>query len=209
MSVRWSGKSLPWKRFCVNAPFCETVINWHLVSLGSPFTLRTGSLGKSVQPDSEQTGRWLKALRVLSGKLRLSYPFKLPAGFTSSTPHACPPTQLWFIFSEFCGVTLTWDEFMASPKFPSNFGREKHGNSCCHYPAVTCAAQERIKPPIDTGFMVKNLTEFKERTECSKIWEPGILRSKYLQTWPGHPVLSVQGPMVFIWFTIKVEGEAS
>lgn len=51
----------------------------------------------------------------------------------------------------------------------NSFGRENHGNSCCHYLAVTCAAQERMNPPTGTGFMVKNLTEFKERTEHSKI----------------------------------------
>lgn len=101
----------------------------------------------------------------------IELPFQLPAGFTSSAPHACPPIQSWFIFSEFCGVTLTRDEFMVSLSINEQnyFGREKHGKSCCHYLAVTCAAQERMTPPTGTGFMVNKLTEFKERTEHSKI----------------------------------------
>lgn len=139
----------------------------------------------------------VKSTEGLVREAEIEFLFQLPAGFTSSALHACPPTQSWFMFSEFCGVTLTWDKFMFSLPIneQNNFGREKHGNSCFHYLAVTCAAQERMTPPTDTGFMVKKSTEFKERTEHSKIWEPGILRSKYLQTWPGYPVLSVQGPM--------------
>lgn len=54
-NVCWSRQSLLWKRLCVNTAHCEIVVNWHLVSLGSPFTLRTDSLGKCVQPDSDQT----------------------------------------------------------------------------------------------------------------------------------------------------------
>lgn len=51
----------------------------------------------------------------------------------------------------------------------NNFGKEKNGNLCCHYLAVTCAAHERMALPTGTGFMVKKLTEFKERTEHSNI----------------------------------------
>lgn len=141
--------------------------------------------------------KMVKSTEDLVREAEIELPFQLPPGFTSSAPHTCPLTQSWFIFSEFCGVTLTWDKFMVSVPIneQNNFGKEKHGNLCCHYLAVTCAAHERMALPTGTGFMVKKLTEFKERTEHSNIWEPGILRSKYLQTWPGHPVLSVQGPM--------------
>lgn len=145
---------------------------------------------------------------VREAKIELS--FQSPLGFTSSIPLDCPLTQSWFIFSEFCGVTLTWEEFTATLSIneQNNFGREICGNLCYHYIALTWAAHESprvfsLTPSTGTGFMVKKLSKFKEGIEQI---ENDTLRSKYLQTWPGYPFLSVQAISdlcVFIWAIAK------
>lgn len=154
--------------------------------------------------------KMVKSTEGLVREAEIELSFQLPLGFTSSVPRDCPLTQSWFIFSEFCGVTLTWEEFMTSLSVneQNNFGREVCGNLCCHYVALTCAAHERprvfsLTPSMGTGFITK-LSEFKEGIE--QIENLTLLRSKYLQTWPGHSFLSVQAISdlyVFIWAITK------
>lgn len=153
----------------------------------------------------------VKSTEGLVREAEMELSFQLPLGFTSSVPLACPPTQSWFIFSEFCGATLTWGEFTVSLSINerNNFGREICGNLCCHCVALTCAAHERPcvfspTPSTGTGFMVKKLSEFKEGIE--QIENLPLLRSKYAQSWPGHPFLGAQAISdlcVFIWAITK------
>lgn len=105
-----------------------------------------------------------KSTDGLVKKAVIEFSFPLPLGFTSSVLLACQPTPSWFTYSEFCGVTLTREEFMASLSVndQNNFGREICGNLCCHSLALTRAAHESLTPSTDTGFMEKKFSEFKD-----------------------------------------------
>ena len=144
-NVCWSGKLLPWKQLQANI-----ATSWNCNKLTSPFFRRSVHSNDRWPWEMCSTSEWperktVKSTEGLVREAEMESSFQLPLGFTSFVPLAYPPSQSRFIFSEFCGVTLTWEELMASLSTNelNNFSREICGNLCCHYIALTCAAHER------------------------------------------------------------------